>query len=45
MLANVSADSSMKDKSVSVRRLGYDNQEILPLKKAIAEIQNASYML
>ena len=37
--------NEMKDKSVSVRRLGYDNQEILPLKKAIAEIQNASYML
>ncbi len=36
--------NEMKDQNVSIRRLGSDKQEILSLKKAIDEIQNASYM-
>ena len=36
--------NEMKDKSVSIRRLGSNNKEILPFKEAIAEIQNVAYM-
>ena len=36
--------NEMRDNSVSIRRLGSNNQEILPYKKAIAEIQNVAYM-
>jgi len=36
--------NEMKDKSVSIRRLGSNNQEILPFKTAIEEIQNVAYM-
>ena len=34
----------MKDQNVSIRRLGSEKQEIVALKKAIDEIENASYM-
>ena len=34
----------MKDRSVSIRRLGSDKQEVVSLKKAIDDIKNASYM-
>ena len=36
--------NEMKDTSVSIRRLGFSDQEVIPLKKAIDDIQNASYM-
>ena len=36
--------NEMKDQNVSIRRLGSEKQEIVALKKAIDEIENASYM-
>ena len=36
--------NEMKDQNVSIRRLGSEKQEIVTLKKAIDEIENASYM-
>ena len=32
------------DKTISIRRLGSNSQEILPFKEAIAQIKNVAYM-
>ena len=36
--------NEIADKTISIRRLGSNNQEILPFKEAIAQIKNVAYM-
>ena len=36
--------NEIADKTISIRRLGSNSQEILPFKEAIAQIKNVAYM-